>query len=160
MEEPKFRAMCLEDIDQICEIEREAFPTPWSADAFYNELVNNQFAHYLVMEMDGQVIGYGGMWTIMEEAHITNIAVREGYRGRKLGEKLLRQLRETALFLGMRRMTLEVRVSNRIAQRLYAKMNFRSVGVRKGYYTDNAEDAIIMWTDLEDASGSGKEHPC
>ncbi|WJH37255.1 ribosomal protein S18-alanine N-acetyltransferase [Paenibacillus sp. CC-CFT747] len=145
--------MKLNDIDTICEIEQEAFPTPWSAGAFYNELVNNHFAHYMVMEVDGVIAGYAGMWLIMDEAHITNIAVRAPFRGRKLGERLVAELQKTASFMGAAKMTLEVRVTNVVAQNLYVKMGFRSVGVRKGYYTDNNEDALIMWAELE------KYHP-
>ncbi|TDF93873.1 ribosomal protein S18-alanine N-acetyltransferase [Paenibacillus piri] len=144
----EFRSMRMEDIPVICEIEQEAFATPWTAGAFHNELTNNQFARYLVMELDGQVIGYGGMWMIMEEAHVTNVAVREAYRGKKLGERLMRELQKTASFLGAERMTLEVRPSNVIAQRLYGKLGFHSVGVRRGYYTDNREDALVMWANL------------
>lgn len=157
MEEPKFRAMQLEDIEQIVEIEHESFTTPWTADTFYSELIYNQFAHYLVMEMDGMIVGYGGMWLIMDEAHITNIAIREKYRGRKLGELLMSRLQQYAIELNMKKMTLEVRVSNLIAQRLYAKFKFRAVGVRKGYYTDNNEDAIIMWADLQPSEQSGSK---
>ncbi|MFD0679491.1 MULTISPECIES: ribosomal protein S18-alanine N-acetyltransferase [unclassified Paenibacillus] len=144
----EFRAMRLDDIPAICEIEREAFTTPWTAGAFHNELTNNQFARYMVMEYEGQVIGYGGMWLVIDEAHVTNVAVREGYRGKKLGEMLMRELQKTASFLGAERMTLEVRPSNIIAQRLYEKLGFHSVGVRRGYYTDNREDALVMWADL------------
>lgn len=143
-----FRAMRLDDIPHVCDIEQEAFTTPWTAGAFHNELTNNQFAQYMIMEYSGEVAGYAGMWLIMDEAHVTNIAVRERYRGRKLGERLLRELMQTAGFMGAVRMTLEVRASNLIAQQLYEKLNFRSVGVRRGYYTDNQEDAIIMWADL------------
>ena len=143
-----FRSMRLEDIPFVCEIEQEAFTTPWTEGAFRNELTNNQFAHYMIMDIEGEVAGYGGMWLIMEEAHVTNVAVRSAYRGRKLGERLLRELMRTAAFLGAIRMTLEVRASNYIAQNLYEKLGFRSVGVRSGYYTDNREDAIIMWADL------------
>jgi [ribosomal protein S18]-alanine N-acetyltransferase len=149
-----FRSMRLGDIDEVCGIEKEAFPTPWSEGAFQNELVNNQFAHYLIMECNDVVAGYGGMWLIMDEAHVTNIAVKAAYRGQKLGERLLRQLQETAVFLGAQKMTLEVRVSNLVAQKLYEKLGFRSVGVRRGYYSDNHEDALIMWADLEARSGS------
>ncbi|OXM84468.1 ribosomal protein S18-alanine N-acetyltransferase [Paenibacillus rigui] len=144
----EFRSMQMEDIPAICDIEQEAFTTPWTAGAFQNELTSNQFARYLVMEFNGQVIGYGGMWLIMEEAHITNVAVRKGFRGQKLGERLMRELQKTASFFGALRMTLEVRASNFVAQNLYEKLGFYSVGVRRGYYTDNREDAIIMWVDL------------
>jgi len=144
-----FRSMLLEDIEQICAIEQEAFPTPWSAEAFYNELMNNHFAYYIVLENgDGEIIGYGGMWTIMDEAHITNIAIRKPFQGMKLGEKLLGKLQDKAVDLGIMRMTLEVRVTNHIAHGLYEKMGFYSVGTRKGYYTDNNEDAVIMWANL------------
>ncbi|CAG7653405.1 ribosomal protein S18-alanine N-acetyltransferase [Paenibacillus allorhizosphaerae] len=148
----QFRPMQMDDIPAICRIEQEAFPTPWTAGAFQNELTNNQFARYIVIEIDGEIAGYGGMWLIMEEAHVTNIAIREMYRGRKLGERLLREMQRTASFYGVIRMTLEVRPSNTIAQRLYEKMGFRSVGVRRGYYTDNKEDALIMWADLPKAA--------
>jgi ribosomal-protein-alanine N-acetyltransferase len=161
----EFRSMRMDDIPVICEIEQEAFTTPWTAGAFHNELTNNQFARYMVMEYDGRVIGYGGMWLIMEEAHVTNVAVREAYRGKKLGERLMRELQKTASYLGAVRMTLEVRQSNLIAQRLYEKLGFHSVGVRRGYYTDNREDALVMWADLpkfnytmNEDQGNGYEH--
>ncbi|WNR43904.1 ribosomal protein S18-alanine N-acetyltransferase [Paenibacillus roseipurpureus] len=143
-----FRSMTMDDIPYICEIEQEAFTTPWTRGAFENELLNNQFAHYMIMDIGGEVAGYGGMWLIMEEAHVTNIAVKHTYRGQKLGERLLRELMKTSAFLGAIRMTLEVRTSNIVAQNLYEKLGFRSVGVRRGYYTDNREDAVVMWADL------------
>ncbi|MCL6457375.1 MAG: ribosomal protein S18-alanine N-acetyltransferase [Gorillibacterium sp.] len=144
-----FRRMSLDDIDDICAIEKEAFTTPWSAGAFYNELTNNHFAHYMVMQCGLDVAGYAGLWLILDEAHITNIAVRKQYRGMKLGHRLVSELMKTASFMGAARITLEVRVSNNIAQNLYRKMGFIDSGVRKGYYTDNNEDALIMWADLE-----------
>jgi [ribosomal protein S18]-alanine N-acetyltransferase len=144
----EFRTMRLEDIPFICEIELEAFATPWTAEAFYNELTNNHFAKYMVMELTGEVVGYGGMWLIVDEAHVTNIAVSAPYRGRKWGERLLIEMQKTASFMGAVRMTLEVRVSNLIAQRMYGKLGFYPVGTRRGYYSDNNEDAIIMWADL------------
>jgi [ribosomal protein S18]-alanine N-acetyltransferase len=144
----EFRLMTLEDIPHIVNIERESFTTPWSSNAFTNELTNNHFAKYMVMECNDEIAGYGGMWIIMDEAHITNIAVTGKYRGNKLGERLLSEMQRTAAFLGAVRMTLEVRKSNLIAQNLYNKLGFRSVGVRPKYYTDNNEDALIMWADL------------
>lgn len=144
----EFRLMTVEDIPHIVNIERESFTTPWSSNAFTNELTNNNFAKYMVMECNGEIAGYGGMWIIMDEAHITNIAVAGKYRGIKLGGRLLSEMQRTAAFLGAVRMTLEVRKSNLIAQNLYNKLGFRSVGVRAKYYTDNNEDALIMWADL------------
>lgn len=143
-----FRAMTKEDISDICNIEKEAFPTPWTADAFHHELTNNFFAHYLVMVWRDEVIAYGGMWIIRDEAHVTNIAVRTAYRGRRLGDRLMLELMAKAISLGAERMTLEVRMTNYIAQQLYEKHGFRAHGVRRNYYTDNNEDALIMWADL------------
>ncbi|AOZ92304.1 ribosomal protein S18-alanine N-acetyltransferase [Paenibacillus crassostreae] len=147
-EDISFRAMKLEDVPAIMIIEHEAFTLPWTETAFHNELTNNHFAKYIVMENNGLPVGYAGMWTIVDEAHITNIAILEEYRGRKLGDRLLDELIKTAYQSGMERMTLEVRVSNRIAQRLYAKKGFKAAGIRKGYYSDNHEDAMIMWAEL------------
>ncbi|MGZ7441991.1 ribosomal protein S18-alanine N-acetyltransferase [Paenibacillus sp. TH7-28] len=143
-----FRTMKLEDIPDIMVIEHEAFTLPWSEEAFRNELTQNQFARYLVLEHNGKPIGYAGMWTIVDEAHVTNIAVRTAYRGLHLGEKLLRRMMKWAIELGMVRMTLEVRVSNEVARSLYGKMGFSPAGVRRGYYSDNHEDALIMWCEL------------
>jgi len=144
-----FRSMTLSDVPGILAIEQEAFTSPWTAEAFFNELTNNHFARYLIMELNGEIIGYGGMWTIMDEAHVTNIAVRADYRGRGFGRKLLAELQRTAVFFGAARMTLEVRVSNVVAQRLYRKFGFEPSGIRPGYYSDNQEDALIMWAELD-----------
>ena len=143
-----FRLMQLNDIPYVVELEKQAFTLPWTAKAFRNELAHNHFAKYMVMEWDSQIIGYGGMWFIMDEAHITNIAVRSGYRGRKLGARLLKEMMKTASFVGMKKMTLEVRVSNHVAQNLYHKFGFSQAGVRPRYYSDNNEDALIMWADI------------
>ncbi|WP_245339135.1 ribosomal protein S18-alanine N-acetyltransferase [Paenibacillus shirakamiensis] len=140
--------MTLEDIPDVMIIEHESFTLPWTENAFRSEMTNNHFAKYLMMEHEGQSIGYAGMWTVVDEAHITNIAVRKAYRGQHLGEKLMRELMKLAGQLGMLRMTLEARVSNQVAQSLYEKLGFHPVGLRQGYYSDNNEDALIMWCDL------------
>lgn len=143
-----FRSMTLSDVGTIVEIERESFTAPWSEDAFRNELMNNMFAKYMVMEQDGRILGYGGMWMIVDEAHVTNIAIREAYRGQGLGKRLLQELMRTAQWLGAVRMTLEVRVTNEIAKSLYERMGFVASGIRPNYYSDNMEDALIMWAEL------------
>lgn len=143
-----FRLMELEDIDQILKIEQASFPTPWSRQAFENELLLNQYAIYIVLEDSEQVFGYCGLWLIMDEAHITNIALLPEYRGKKYGEMLLRKVMEVAKEGGAKKMTLEVRVSNYVAQSLYRKLGFQEGAIRKGYYTDNQEDALIMWVNL------------
>ncbi|MBB5326321.1 ribosomal-protein-alanine N-acetyltransferase [Anoxybacillus tepidamans] len=146
--EIKFRPMTLGDIDGVLAIEKASFTLPWSREAFYNELVHNRYAQYVVMEHDGRIIGYCGMWVVIDEAHITNVAVLPEYRGKKLGEALMRTMMDTAKQLGAVTMTLEVRVSNYVAQSLYRKLGFLNGGIRKGYYPDNQEDALVMWVNL------------
>ncbi|MBU8908566.1 ribosomal protein S18-alanine N-acetyltransferase [Desertibacillus haloalkaliphilus] len=142
------RLMSVEDIEDVIVVEQDAFPVPWSREAFQNELTNNQFAHYLVVEVDGKVVGYCGVWVVIDEAHITNIAIHSNYRGKKFGEILLIHALDLAKTFGAKKMTLEVRVSNEIAKQLYEKLGFQSGGIRKKYYTDNLEDALIMWVML------------
>ena len=138
--------MRLEDLSRVLEIEQESFRTPWPRDAYTHELNENRLASYIVARFEGQVVGYAGMWVILDEAHITTIAVDPHYRGQHIGERLLIGLIETALARGARWMTLEVRTSNQTAQALYKKYGFKEIGLRKGYYSDNREDAIVMWT--------------
>jgi len=139
-------AMKLEDISRVVEIERESFNTPWPRDAYTHELTENRLAAYLVARTDGDIVGYAGMWVILDEAHITTIAVDPAFRGQHIGERLLVGLIDAALGRGARWMTLEVRKSNATAQTLYKKYGFREIGARKGYYSDNREDAIVMWS--------------
>ncbi|KXG08292.1 ribosomal protein S18-alanine N-acetyltransferase [Anoxybacillus rupiensis] len=146
--EINFRMMTLNDIDGVLAIEKASFTLPWSREAFYNELVHNQYAKYVVMEHNGHMIGYCGMWVVIDEAHITNVAVLPEYRGKKLGEALMRMMMEMARQLGAITMTLEVRVSNHVAQSLYRKLGFLNGGIRKKYYPDNQEDALVMWVKL------------
>ncbi|EAR64178.1 Ribosomal-protein-alanine acetyltransferase [Bacillus sp. NRRL B-14911] len=142
--------MAEEDIDQVLVIEHKSFTLPWSRDAFINELTKNQFAVYLVLEDDDAVIGYCGAWIVVDEAHVTNIAVLPEYRGKKLGEALMKKMMEAAKELGAVTMTLEARVTNIAAQSLYRKLGFQNGGIRKNYYTDNQEDAIVMWVKLDE----------
>ncbi|MDR5683246.1 MAG: ribosomal protein S18-alanine N-acetyltransferase [Armatimonadota bacterium] len=139
-------AMRAEDIPRVMEIERQSFATPWPADAYRREIRENRVACYVVARKGEDVVGYAGMWVILEEAHITTIAVDPRFRGQGIGERLLAALIEQARSRGARWVTLEVRKSNRIAQSLYRKYGFREVHVRRRYYSDNGEDAIIMWT--------------
>ena len=143
-----FRYMREEDIDQVLEVEHASFTTPWSREAFYNELHNNKFAVYIVLEEENQIIGYCGTWVVIDEAHVTNVAIMPGYRGKKLGEALMTKLMSVARELGARSMTLEVRVTNHVAQSLYRKLGFQNGGFRKNYYSDIQEDALVMWVNL------------
>jgi [ribosomal protein S18]-alanine N-acetyltransferase len=143
-----FRMMNVEDIDQVLEVERQSFTLPWSREAFFNELTVNQYAMYIVIEDNGKIAGYCGSWVVIDESHITNIAILPEYRGKKLGEALLRKMMEISISKGAIRMTLEVRVSNVVAISLYEKLGFQKGGIRKRYYTDNHEDAYIMWVNF------------
>ncbi|WP_042357631.1 ribosomal protein S18-alanine N-acetyltransferase [Bacillus rubiinfantis] len=143
-----FRFMREEDIDEVLEVEHASFTLPWSREAFYNELHNNHFAVYIVLEHNHRVIGYCGTWIVIDESHVTNVAILPEYRGKKLGDAMMRQLMALARERGAKTMTLEVRVTNHIAQSLYRKMGFQNGGIRKGYYSDNQEDALVMWVNL------------
>ncbi len=141
------RPMTLSDIDAVLAVELLSFITPWSRDAFVAEAGDNDLAVYLVLEGDGQVIGYAGMWVILDEAHVTNVAVLPACRGQGLGERLMRALIDKARGRGACRMTLEVRPSNTAALGLYGKLGFAPCGLRPRYYSETGEDAVIMWLD-------------
>jgi ribosomal-protein-alanine N-acetyltransferase len=178
--EPMFE----EDIEQVQNIERNSFSTPWSVNTYRNELRNVHTSRYIVARASHTppppredfpprrsllsgllpaflfaprpsipshssfpIVGYAGIWLNVSEAHITTIAVAPEYRGRGVGELLLNHLIEEALALNSEMLTLEVRVSNTVAQKLYLKYGFRPAGTRPRYYTDNNEDALLMWAD-------------
>ena len=138
------RRMGRQDLDAVTDIENATFAVPWSRDSFRRELEQNVAARYLVAETDGRVIGYAGAWIILDESHITNIAVAEPFRGQGIGRKLTQELLQYLSNLGAGYATLEVRVSNERAQNLYRSLGFVSVGKRKRYYEDNQEDAFLM----------------
>jgi len=164
------RPMNLDDLDEVHRIERACFPLPWPANAFRYDLTQNRYAHYFVITTDSRggkgsgvrhwwrrvraqvitssppILGYVGYWSLVDEAHIANIAVAPAWRRRGLGELLLIAVLDHALAQKMNVVTLEVRVSNLTAQRLYRKFGFTVVGERRRYYSDNGEDALIMTT--------------
>jgi ribosomal-protein-alanine N-acetyltransferase len=143
----KFAPMSSGHLDGVLAIENVSFPTPWSRTAFAHELLHNDFAYYIVALEGKKVVGYAGMWRILDEGHITTLAVHPDYRRQNIGAALLNELLREGKRRGCTRMTLEVRPSNHAAQELYAKMGFVSHGRRPGYYSDTKEDAIIMWKD-------------
>ncbi|MBN2796488.1 MAG: ribosomal protein S18-alanine N-acetyltransferase [Clostridia bacterium] len=145
----KIRKMSLEDLNQVLVLEKACFHVPWTEEAFVSELTSNLLAHYIVLELDEKIVGYGGVWYIVDEGHITNVAIHPDYRQRGLGKMLVQAMIEDASKASIRQMTLEVRASNASAIGLYEKMGFESVGVRPKYYSDNQEDALIMWVSLE-----------
>jgi ribosomal-protein-alanine N-acetyltransferase len=175
--------MVEDDIEQVQQIERRSFSTPWSANTYRHELRSASNSRYIVARASPtpppprderatvrrgllagllpsllgmgqraprsphQIVGYGGLWLNVDEGHITTIAVAPEYRGRGIGELLLNGLIDQAQALNTDMLTLEVRVSNIVAQQLYLKYGFRASGTRPRYYTDNGEDALIMWTE-------------
>jgi ribosomal-protein-alanine N-acetyltransferase len=141
--------MRVRDLDAVLAIERASFPTPWSRYAYLSELLENDRAYYVVAKThDRRVAGYIGMWLVIDEGHITTIAVHPLHRGRGVGRQLLEAAEAIARERGALRITLEVRVSNAVAHSLYQKMGYVDAGIRPGYYRDNNEDAIIMWKEL------------
>lgn len=133
-----------EHVEEIFEIENLCFATPWDLQSIRGEL-NNAFAKYFVAIYDNKVIGYAGLWNIIDEGHITNIAVHPEYQGLGIGNSLLSKLIEICKEKNIYSLTLEVRESNYKAQSLYKKHGFIVEGLRKKYYSDNDENALIMW---------------
>ncbi len=133
------------DVKDVLRIEQQSFSTTWPSNAFYQELHENKLAHYYVGRLGDSIIAYGGIWVILEDSHITTIAVCREARGRKYGEQLLLHLLDRAIERGASWMTLEVRESNAVAQALYRKYGFTTVSTRKAYYSDNNENALVMW---------------
>jgi len=139
--------MALADLDAVHRIELASFSSPWPANAYRSELETNRLASYLVGRIDGEIVAYGGMWLMVDEAHITTFAVHPTWRRQKIGERLLLAFLDLAVARGAREATLEVRLSNISARRLYEKYGFRPVGLRPRYYSDDGEDALIMTTE-------------
>ncbi len=134
-----------EDIPRVLHVESLCFTTPWPRNAFHNELNDNKLAHYFVGRFDDRIVGYGGLWVILEDAHITTVAVEPTYQRKRFGEQILIRLIDEAIERGARWITLEVRESNVAAQNLYKKYGFTIVSTRRGYYSDNDENALVMW---------------
>lgn len=146
--EIEVRRMTLEDVESVFEIETLSFNSPWSKEAFINEVVQNQLAVYFVLTLNEQVVGYAGMWTVVDELHVTNVAVMPDQRGKGFSGRIMEKLFEFAMTNKFASMTLEVRTTNKVAINLYEKYGFKGFGVRKGYYQDTNEDALIMWKEF------------
>ena len=143
----RIRPMTIADLPAIHQIERVSFTTPWPPQAYRQELETNRLAQYLVATIGDEIVAYGGLWLMVDEAHVTTFAVHPGFRRRRIGERLLLALLDLSLDRHAREATLEVRLSNLAARRLYEKYGFRPVGIRPRYYSDNQEDALIMTTE-------------
>lgn len=143
MNNTTIRRMTIEDVPQVYAIECASFPKPWTLQDFEKEMTQNVCARYLVAVCGDRIIGFAGTWVVLDEAHITNIAVLKEYRGQGIGKALTKSLLQYSANLGVVYATLEVRRSNLVAQNLYQSLGFEYVGVRKRYYEDNGEDAFI-----------------
>ena len=132
---------------QVLRIESQVYPRPWSAALFLQEMTRKTDRAYLVARFDGQVIGYGGVMLAPPEAHITTIAVDPAWHRNHVGTKLMLGLIDAGMARGARSVSLEVRKSNLGAQQMYERFGFRPVGVRRGYYVETGEDAIVMWVE-------------
>jgi ribosomal-protein-alanine N-acetyltransferase len=143
----RIRPMTVEDLPAVQLIERASFTTPWPAHAYRQELEANRLAQYMAGTIAREAVAYGGIWLMVDEAHVTTFAVHPRYRRRRIGERLLLSLLDLARDRHAREATLEVRLSNLAARRLYEKYGFRPVGIRPRYYSDNQEDALIMTTE-------------
>jgi [ribosomal protein S18]-alanine N-acetyltransferase len=137
--------MELADVADVLKIEALSFQSAWPLNAFQNELRDNKLAHYFVGRVDGKIVAYGGIWVILEDSHVTTIAVHPDNRGQRLGEEMLVFLLDEAIKREASWITLEVRETNDVAQKLYRKYGFTIVSTRRGYYSDNNESALVMW---------------
>jgi len=142
--------MGLDDLPTVQAIEEASFTTPWPPHAYRSEIESNRLAQYIVARVGGQVVAYAGMWMMVDEAHVTTFAVHPRWRRQRIGERLLLTLLDLARGRRAREATLEVRLSNLAARRLYEKYGFRPVGLRPRYYSDDNEDALIMTTESLD----------
>lgn len=140
-----FRTLEREDVPRIHELERLCFSLPWSEQTLNEEMDANPFALYLGAFVGDRLIGYVGTWRILDEAHMTNLAVHPNFRRRGIAKALVSRIKQIMAENGVTSMTLEVRESNHVARALYRSMGFSDAGRRKRYYSDNGEDALIMW---------------
>lgn len=145
----EIRSMQTKDIEQIMEIESAIFGEyHWSPQSFISEIENDLGNYFTAVDKNtDKIVGYGGFWLIFDEAHITTIAVNPNFRNKGIGEQLLQKMIEAGYAKNAKWFTLEVRAGNISAQNLYYKYGFKSLGLRKKYYQDNDEDALIMWTE-------------
>lgn len=140
--------MTVDDLADIHRIEHASFSEPWPDEAYRSELQANRLASYLVARVGLSLVAFGGIWLMVDEAHVTTFAVDPAWRRRRIGETLLLALIDLAIARHAREATLEVRLSNLPARRLYEKFGFKPVGIRPRYYSDNHEDALIMTTEV------------
>ncbi len=142
----KYERLKEEDLDAVLKIEQASFPVPWTRGMFEQELRISTSHFFVAKALPGkEIVGYAGYWQVVDELHLINIAVQPEYRRQGLGKHLLFYILYDGKRLGLKKATLEVRASNLAAQRLYEQLGFKNIALRKNYYADNLEDAVIMW---------------
>ena len=138
----------LSDLETVLEIERASFVNPWTREMYLAELENKGVSYcYVIRNESRELVGFCSFWRVLDELHINNLAVIPAHRGAGAGTTLLRAILREGARLGARRATLEVRRSNEAARRLYERLGFSVAGVRRGYYTNPVEDALVLWRD-------------
>ena len=143
--------MSLADLDEVVGIENVSFPTPWKREHFLHEMKRNPHAWCVVLESRDSVVAYAATWILVDEVHVNEIAVRPDLRGRGIGRRFLARILEEARKKGCKRACLEVRPSNRSARKMYENLGFRETDMRRGYYSDTGEDALVLTADLSTA---------
>jgi ribosomal-protein-alanine N-acetyltransferase len=151
----KFEYASVEHVQQMYDIEKQSFTTPWSPESLLKDVADNRLATYIVAKADGKVVAYAGFWLIFDEAHIMNIAVRKEYRAKGIGKAILDELLKKARRQGAASVGLEVRENNAVAIRMYENAGFVKNGIRKGYYTDTGENALLMVKIMEGPDSVG-----
>lgn len=141
------------DVDEVLWVEQSSFRDPWSRQLFEEEFKNPELSQFFTAKLDEHIVGYMGFWLIVDEAHITNLAIHPAFRRQGLGDFLLKEILFRSKKMGAKRATLEVRAGNEVAKKLYQKNGFSLVAIRKKYYSDNQEDALVLWkNDFSDLS--------
>lgn len=143
------RAMDINDLERIVELEQLLFTSTWDVSDFMYEILENQFSYNYVLEVDGQIVGYVGIWIMYEQSQITTVGIDPHYQGHGYGRMLMEEMIALAISQGCEVMSLEVRVSNHKAISLYKSLGFENQAIRKNYYQDNHEDAYLMVKRLE-----------
>jgi len=138
------RPMEIGDLEKILEIERRSFSFPWTYNIFLRELTLNRYARYFVLEEDKKIIGYLGLWLMRNDIHITNIAIAKEFRRKGYGGEFLKFVEEKAAVQRIKKISLEVRKSNHIAQNMYRKFGYKVIKIWRNYYREEREDALVM----------------
>ena len=138
------RSMEIDALEKVLEIERNSFSFPWTYNLFFRELTLNKYANYFVLEKEKKIIGYLGLWLMRNDIHITNIAIAKEFRRKGYGGKFLKFVEEKAAVQGIKKISLEVRKSNHIAQNMYRKFGYKVMKIWRNYYREENEDALVM----------------